>query len=240
LIGAWLVHAYTASGAVLAFLAIRAAVLDDYRAAFFWLALQVVVDATDGTLARLARVSQRLPWFNGSKLDDIVDYLTYVFVPAVIVWRAALVPESWMLVVVSAVLLSSAYGFNTATAKTGDHFFTGFPSYWNIVVFYLAVAGFGRGTNAAILVAFAVLVFIPIRYVYPSRTVAWRPLTMALGVVWGIAFLTMLWTYPTVSTALFWGSLAYPVYYFALSLYLHTGPAKAGHYVRGPSSHSRG
>src|SRR6185295_14929699 len=132
-IAAWLVHAYTATGAILAFLAMRAVVLEDYRAAFVWLALQVAVDATDGMLARLARVSQRLPWFNGSKLDDIVDYLTYVFVPAAIVWRAALLPESWTLVVVSAVLLSSAYGFNTASAKTNDHFFTGFPSYWNIV-----------------------------------------------------------------------------------------------------------
>ena len=224
LIAAWLVHAYTASGAVLAFLAIRAVVLEDYRAAFFWLALQVAVDATDGTLARLARVSQRLPRFNGAKLDDIVDYLTYVFVPAFIVWRAALVPESWMLFVVSAVLLSSAYGFNTATAKTSDHFFTGFPSYWNIVVFYLLIAGFSRMTNAAILVAFVVLVFVPIRYVYPSRTVAWRPVTMVLGIVWGAAFLTMLWTYPTVSRSMFWGSLAYPVYYFALSLYLGVRP----------------
>jgi len=223
-IAAWLVHAYTASGAVLAFLAMRAVVLADYRAAFFWLALQVAVDATDGTLARLARVSQRLPWFNGSKLDDIVDYLTYVFVPSLIVWRAALVPEASMLVVVSVVLLSSAYGFNTAAAKTSDHFFTGFPSYWNIVVFYLLTAGFSRMTNAAILVAFAVLVFVPIRYVYPSRTLAWRPVTMLFGMVWGAALLAMLWTYPTVSRAMFWGSLAYPVYYFALSLYLGVRP----------------
>jgi phosphatidylcholine synthase len=224
LIGAWLVHAYTATGAVFAFLALRAVVLDDYRAAFLWLALQVAVDATDGMLARLARVSQRLPWFNGAKLDDIVDYLTYVFVPAVIVWRAALVPEPSTLVVVSVVLLSSAYGFNTAAAKTSDHFFTGFPSYWNIVVFYLLVAGFSRATNAAILIAFAVLVFVPIRYIYPTRTVAWRPVTMALGVVWGAAFLAMVWTYPAVSRSMFWASLGYPIYYFALSLYLGVRP----------------
>src|SRR5206468_3271626 len=97
---------------VLAFLATRAVIAGDYRAAFVWLYVQVVVDATDGMLARWAQVSTRLPWFNGPKLDDIVDYLTYVFVPALIVWRAALVPDAWMLAVVSAVLLSSAYGFN--------------------------------------------------------------------------------------------------------------------------------
>jgi phosphatidylcholine synthase len=135
-----------------------------------------------------------------------------------------------MLVVVGAVLLSSAYGFNIASAKTSDHFFTGFPSYWNIVVFYLLVAGFSGVTNAAILIAFAILVFVPIRYVYPSRTVAWRTLTMSLGMAWGASMLVMLWRYPAVSRSLFWGSLAYPIYYFALSLYLH---------LREPSRHSR-
>jgi len=217
---AWLAHLYTATGAILAFLAMRAVVVEDYRAAFFWLALQVLVDATDGTLARRARVSERLPWFNGSKLDDIIDYLTYVFVPAVIVWRAALVPEPWTLIVASALLLSSAYGFNTANAKTSDHFFTGFPSYWNIVVFYLLIAGFSGTTNAAILLAFAVLVFVPIRYVYPSRTLAWRPVTMILAAAWSAAILVMMWRYPSVSRSLFWASLLYPAYYFALSLFL--------------------
>jgi phosphatidylcholine synthase len=221
---AWLVHAYTASGIVLAFLATRATFRGDYRTAFFWLALQVAVDATDGVLARRAQVSRRIPWFDGAKLDDIVDYLTYVFVPAIVLWHAALVPEPWSFVVVAALLLSSAYGFNTADAKTSDHFFTGFPSYWNIVVFYLLVAGFSGVTNAAILLAFAILVFVPIRYIYPSRTVAWRAMTMISGTAWGASLLVMLWTYPAVSRPLFWASLAYPVYYFALSLYLGVRP----------------
>jgi phosphatidylcholine synthase len=219
-IAAWLVHAYTASGIVLAFLATRAVFVEDYRAAFLWLALQVAVDATDGMLARRARVSERLPWFNGAKLDDIIDYLTYVFIPALVVWRASLVPDASMLVVVSAVLLSSAYGFNRTDAKTSDHFFTGFPSYWNIVVFYLLVAGFSGVTNAAILIAFAILVFVPIRYIYPSRTLAWRPVTMILAAAWSAAILVMLWRYPSMSRSLFWASLLYPAYYFALSLFL--------------------
>lgn len=221
MIAAWLVHLYTASGAVLAFLAARAVVERDYRAAFLWLALQIVVDATDGTLARRAQVSRHTPAFSGSKLDDIVDYLTYVFVPALIVWRAALVPDGWMFIVVSAVLLSSAYGFNQADAKTSDHYFTGFPSYWNIVVFYLIVAEWSAIVNAAILLLFAVLVFVPIRYLYPSRTLAWRPLTMALGLLWGVIMIVMLLRYPAVPRVLFWISLVYPAYYFALSLALH-------------------
>jgi len=218
---AWLVHLYTASGAVLAFLATRAVIAGDYRAAIVWLYVQVVVDATDGMLARWAQVSTRLPWFNGPKLDDIVDYLTYVFVPALIVWRAALVPDAWMLAVVSAVLLSSAYGFNRDKAKTGDHFFTGFPSYWNIVVFYLLVAKWSAAVNAAILLVLAVFVVVPIRYVYPTRTVFWRPATLVLAAAWGVVLLVMLRDYPAVSRGLFWASLVYPVYYCALSVALH-------------------
>src|SRR6188474_876171 len=166
---AWLAHLYTASGAVFAFLAARAVINFDYPAAFFWLGVQVVVDATDGMLARYARVSERVPWFNGAKLDDIIDYLTYVFVPVLVVWRALLVPDAWTVVVTAAMLLSSAFGFNRDDAKTDDHFFTGFPSYWNIVVFYLLVLRLSSTVNAAILLGLGVLVFVPIRYVYPSR-----------------------------------------------------------------------
>ena len=114
---AWLAHLYTASGVVFAFLAARAVIDFDYREAFFWLAVQVIVDETYGVLARALRVSERLPWFNGAKLDDIIDYLTYVFVPALFVWRAILVPDGWTLYVTAAMLLSSAYGFNRDDAK---------------------------------------------------------------------------------------------------------------------------
>ena len=220
-IAAWLAHLYTASGAVLAFLAARSVIESDYRSAFLWLALQIVVDATDGVLARAVQVSRHLPWFNGAKLDDVIDYLTYVFVPALIVWRAPLVPDAWIVPVASAMLLSSAYGFNRDDAKTADHFFTGFPSYWNIVVLYLLLGGFQPGTNAAILLTLAVMVFAPIRFVYPSRTPVWRLPTNLLGALWGITVLAMLWQYPSVPRALFWSSLFFPIYYGALSLVLH-------------------
>jgi len=214
---AWLVHLYTASSAVIAFLATRAIFEYRFRDAFFWLAATIVIDASDGVLARAADVKRRLPWFNGAKLDDIVDYLTYVFVPTVFVWRSVLVPDMWTVPVASAVLLSSAYGFNQDAAKTSDHFFTGFPSYWNIVVFYLFAMHRSQMFNAAVLLAFSVLVFVPIRYVYPSRTPHWRTVTVGLGIVWGITLLVMLWQLPVVSPMLLWGSLIFPVYYAALS-----------------------
>ena len=215
---AWLAHLYTASGLLLAFLAALAVIHHDYRTAFFWLALQVIVDATDGPFARAVRVSERTPWFNGAKLDDIVDYLTYVFVPALFVWDAQIVPPAWTLLIAAAMLLSSGYGFNRTDAKTPDHFFTGFPSYWNIVVFYLLVFGWSRPLNAAILLVLAFLVFVPIRYIYPSRTPVLPLPTNVLGALWGVQVLTMLWQYPAVSRPLLVASLIFPVYYTALSL----------------------
>ena len=219
---AWLVHLYTASGFVLAFLAAQSAIDHDFRSAFFYLAAQIFVDATDGMLARAVHVSERLPWFSGSKLDDLVDYLTYVFVPALIVWRGLLVVDPWTNVVPWAMLLSSGYGFSNASAKTSDHFFTGFPSYWNIVVLYLWLLQLSPDINALILLGCAVMVFVPIRYIYPSRTAVLPVVTNVFGAVWGAMMLVALWQYPQFSRTLVLVSLAFPVYYFALSFVMHT------------------
>jgi phosphatidylcholine synthase len=217
---AWLIHLYTASGAVLALFAAQDIFQYRYRNAFFWLALQIVVDATDGVLARWANVTDVTPGFRGSHLDDIVDYVAYVFVPALFVWRSLLVPSAWTMVVCSAMLLSSAYGFSRHDAKTDDHFFTGFPSYWNIVVFYLLIGGAPQEVNAIILIILAVLVFVPIRYVYPTRTPVWRGMTVAFGMVWAALVLWMLWRMPFIPRTVFWLSMAFPVYYTGLSLAL--------------------
>jgi phosphatidylcholine synthase len=217
---AWLVHLYTASGALFAFFSLDFIIKDRYREAFFWLALSVVVDATDGVLARRVGVAARLPWFNGDTLDKIVDYLTYVFVPAFVVWQVPLVPAGWGLVVPCAMLLSSVYGFSRDDAKTADYFFTGFPSYWNIVVFYLYLAAWPVLVNAAVLLALALLAFVPVRYVYPSRTLVLRSLTIGLGIVWGVLMVIMIWLMPAVPSVVFWMSLIFPLYYAALSLVL--------------------
>ena len=219
-VAAWLVHLYTASGFVLAFLATIAVIEGDYRSAFLYLWLQVAVDATDGWLARRARVTERVPEFSGKTLDDLVDFLTYVFVPALAVWRGGIVPGGWATTVGSAMLLSSGFGFNRVKAKTADHFFTGFPSYWNIVVLYLFVLGMQPLFNAVVLLACCALVFVPIRYVYPSRTAVLPVLTNVLGAAWAVAVLVFLWRYPDGPRGLMLASLAYPIYYVALSLFL--------------------
>jgi phosphatidylcholine synthase len=219
-IAAWFVHLYTASGFVLAFLAAQSAIDHDYRTAFIYLWAQVVVDATDGWLARRADVSRRLPWFSGGKLDDLVDYLTYVFVPALIVWRSLMVPAAWATPVAAAMLLASGYGFSRLDAKTPDHYFTGFPSYWNIVVLYLFVSGLSPAVNAVVLLGLAALVFAPVRFVYPSRTPVLPVLTNVLGAAWAFKMLLILWQYPAVSRGLIAASLVFPIYYVALSAFL--------------------
>lgn len=215
-------HAYTATGVVWAFLSARAVFAGDTRAAFLWLFVAVFVDGTDGVLARAARVKERLPHFSGSKLDDIVDYLTFVFVPALMVMRFDLVADGMVAIVAAAMLLSSAYGFVSEDAKTEDQFFTGFPSYWNIVVLYLLVLGLAPAINAGILIGLSVLVFVRIGYVYPTRTSALRLVTLTLTAIWGVLLLVLILRLPQRSTTLALISLVYPAYYAVLSFYLHS------------------
>jgi phosphatidylcholine synthase len=158
----WVAHLYTASGAVLALAATLAVFDGRFRDVFLLLALATFIDTTDGWLARGLRVKERLPGYDGARLDDIVDYLTYVFVPVLLVMRAGLLPPSSGLAVGALVLLASAYGFGQVEAKvaTSDHFFTGFPSYWNIVALYLYVWRLPEVANAVLLSALAALVFV--------------------------------------------------------------------------------
>jgi phosphatidylcholine synthase len=217
---AWAVHAYTALGVACAFFSLLAALQGRLREAFLWLAVQVAIDASDGALARLVDVKASLPLVSGDRLDDIVDYLAYVFVPAVIVVSTELVPGWPGPTVALAMLVSSAFGFSRTDAKTTDHFFTGFPSYWNIVVLYLVA--FRSGPQIAVLVlgALAMLVFVPIRYVYPSRTPVLRRLTLVLGLGWAASMLAIIASLPEADARLLWLSLVFPVYYVALSLAL--------------------
>jgi phosphatidylcholine synthase len=220
---AWAVHFYTALGAVMAFAGTLAVLGGRFREAFLWMIAATVVDGTDGVLARLARVKERTPGFDGGRLDDIVDYLTFVFLPVLLLYVAGhLPPSGWGLAVASAVLLSSAYGFASADAKTADNFFTGFPSYWNIVALYLHAARMTPAVNAAILLALSALVFVRIGWVYPSRTPALRRLTLALCGVWGLMVVAIAVSLPDVSMPLLIASLFFPVYYVVLSLVLQS------------------
>jgi phosphatidylcholine synthase len=218
---AWAVHAFTASGAVMGLAALEATAQGDFRAAFLWMIAATAVDGVDGWLARLARVGERAPGLDGTRLDDIVDYLTYVVAPAFLLLRAGLLPPGLDWAVAAAILLSSAYGFSRTDAKTPDHFFTGFPSYWNVVALYLYLLGLGPAVNAAVLLVLAALVFVPIGYVYPSRTITLRLPTLVLGTAWATLMLVFTWRLPVVWRPAVHASLLFPLYYLALSLVLH-------------------
>jgi len=218
---AWAVHLLTASSAPAGVLAILASERGEAARAMGWMAYTVAIDSIDGTLARAVGVKRVLPWFDGTRLDDLVDYFTYVIVPALFLLHLGLLPARAAVPVALCPVLASAYGFCRTDAKTPDHYFTGFPSYWNIVAFYLYTLGWPRAVNAALVVLFSAAVFVPIRYVYPSRTATLRWLTVVLGVGWGTAVLWALAHLATVPRTLIVASLAFPAYYLGLSLALH-------------------
>lgn len=186
------------------------------------MALAVLVDATDGTLARWTRVKELIPQFDGDRLEDIIDYLNYVLVPSFLLIRADLLPENDALWIAALPLLASAYGFCQKEAKTADHFFLGFPSYWNIVAFYMYVLQTPQWMNAFLIIVFSTLVFVPIRYLYPSRSPVFRTLTIIVGTVWGILMCVMIYLLPQRPTSVALASLLFPIYYMILSLWLET------------------
>ena len=176
--------------AFFSFLAVEAA---DYRQALWWLAAALVVDGVDGPLARWAGLKERLPEIDGATLDLVVDYLTYVFVPAVLIYRAGLLPEGWSAVGAAAILLSSLYTFARSDMKTADNFFRGFPAVWNVVAFYLFFLTPPPFVSLGIVAVFAVLTFAPIHFIHPVRVRAYQPWLGVLTGIWGAASVALLW-----------------------------------------------
>lgn len=216
---AWSTHIFTATGALWGFLAILAIFNQEWINFFVWMAVSVFVDAFDGLLARRARVKEVVPGFDGALLDNMVDYLNYVVVPAIFIYSYGFMPERLALLGAFLIMLSSAYQFCQSDAKTDDHYFRGFPSYWNILAFYLFVLNLAPLTNFLIIIALVILVFIPIKYVYPSRTVRYQRLTMSLSIAWGLICCAILVQYPDPDPRLVWISLLFAAYYIGVSLF---------------------
>jgi phosphatidylcholine synthase len=222
---AWCAHAYTALGLVAA-AAIAAAVFegspDAIHLAFALMVLATIIDATDGTLARAARVKEVLPHFDGRRLDDLIDFQTYTSLPLLLIWRAHLLPaqwEAWLL----APLVASAYGFCQSRAKTDDGFFLGFPSYWNIIAFYMYLLALPAAVNLAVLLLFAVLTFVPARYLYPTHRGRLNRYTNYLGAIWAALLIVIIWrlhdagTTGMLTRGLVYVSLLFPAYYLLVS-----------------------
>jgi phosphatidylcholine synthase len=220
LLRAWCVHLYTALGAVVGFVAILAIQDSAFQLALWLMSLAVVIDATDGSLARIARVKELIPWFDGDRLEDIIDYLNYVVVPSLFLLRAELLPAQDAIWLAALPLIASAYGFCQKEAKTADHYFLGFPSYWNIVVFYFYILKMPLWVNAFLIIFLSIMVFVPIRYIYPSRSPRLRLPTNVLGALWGLAVLIIIYQLPDPPRTLVFASLIFPAYYTCLSLWL--------------------
>ena len=222
-----LVHVYTALGSVLGLLMVHFAYAGAVQTVLWLFLAAMVIDGTDGFLARHFRVKQVVPTFDGELLDNIVDYLTYAFAPMVLLWANGYLPGGPIGAVCAALpLLASCYQFCRIDAKTEDHFFLGFPSYWNILAFYVVVWGAPPSVTAALLLVFAVLVFVPVKYVYPSRTATLWTLNMTLATLWLGLYAVITASLPDPSSLVVVASLAYVVYYTAVSLWLTVATAR--------------
>jgi phosphatidylcholine synthase len=213
---AWLVHAYTALGLPCAFLALLAAYDGRARDVFLILLLAIAIDGTDGPMARRFDVKRWTPHFDGRKLDDIIDYMTYTFIPIFFIWRFELVSGQWAAVLLVA-LVCSAYGFCSDGAKTPDKYFTGFPSYWNAVALFMYVLHLPVIANAGIVLFLALLTLTPVRF--PSSQ-AVKPVERV--VILGAALLTfvLVINLDNPPPLLVYASLAYPLYHLVSSITL--------------------
>ena len=229
---AWCVHFYTALGLAAAggiAVAILIGTPASFRLAFALMLLATVIDATDGTLARYFRVKEVLPGFDGRRLDDLIDFHTYSSLPLLLIWQARLLPEGhdgWLLVA----LLASAYGFCQVHAKTDDGYFLGFPSYWNVIAFYLYVIQPPGWVAVGVVIFFALLTFVPARYLYPTHRGRLNRWTNQLGAVWCILLIWVVVRLPAeriddqtadaTTRLLAWFSFLFPVYYLLVSWYI--------------------
>jgi len=188
---AWAVHGFTASGIVLGFLSVVAILNNDHVAAFLWLGLALLVDGIDGTLARKAKVNENVPTIDGSTLDNVIDYFTYVIIPALMIYWFEMVPVGWGIICSAAILAASCYTFANINQKTQDFYFSGFPALWNIVVLYFYIIRTSDWLNFWVIVILIILTFIPIKYVHPLRVQSMRNFTLPVTVLWAATSLRL-------------------------------------------------
>jgi len=183
-IRAFSVHILTASGSFLAFLGVVAAAEKHFVNMFWWLGLALFVDGIDGPIARKVRVKEVLPNWSGDTLDNIIDYVTYVLLPAFALYQSDMIGEPWSFVAAGAIVVSSAIYYADTGMKTEEYFFSGFPVVWNMVVFTLFVIGASEITASIVVFVSVVLTFLPINFLHPVRVKRLRSLNILVLVIW--------------------------------------------------------
>lgn len=227
----WAVHAFTASAACLGLFTLAKIYHHEYQQALWLMAMTIIIDALDGTMARFVKVKEILPHMDGALLDNIVDYVNYVITPCFFLYvKTDMLPPEWSLFIIIAIIMTSSYQFCQADAKTPDHFFKGFPCYWNIAVFYMFIFELTPGVNAFILSLFCILVFVPIKYVYPSRldylteNKNLKVVMHAFSLIYALSSAWLLWTYPSMDPICLGLSASYVIIYLLLSFYRTYSP----------------
>jgi phosphatidylcholine synthase len=217
----YLVHIYTASTLIFVALGIQWILSGQFRLALIAMIITILIDATDGMLARHFRVKETAAGVDGALLDNIVDFLSYVLLPMLFMIQAKMLIEP-LVVWLSLVMFASAFGFSKTTAKLADKgFFEGFPSYWNILVFYLYLFQTPAAFNTGLLAFLACLVFVPLRFLYISRLKRWRTLHFSLGALWGgLCLISLTLEAGSLRSGLLYLSMIYVVFYTLHSLWL--------------------
>lgn len=183
---AWAVHLFTASGAAIALLAAIAAAHGQWQLVFLLLGVALIVDGVDGPIARALNVKGKIPWFDGATLDLVVDYTTYVLIPAYVLAQSNILYPPYAIISGVVVTIVGALYFADTRMKTPEQSFRGFPAVWNVLVFALMVFKLPEAVTLLILAAAAILTFSPIEFVHPVRVKRWRTLTLTMAGVWGI------------------------------------------------------
>ncbi len=185
-IRAFTVHVFTASGAALALLALILATGGQWAAMFFCLGLALIVDGLDGPMARVFKVAEVLPRWSGEGLDFVVDFTTYVFVPAYAIAASGLLPGPVSLAAGMVIVVTGALYFADRNMKTSDNYFRGFPAVWNLAAFYLFILEPPDWAATALVAALCVLTFVPIRFVHPLRVERLRLVNIGLMALWAV------------------------------------------------------
>ena len=186
-IWAFSIHILTASGAFLAFLSIVEAAEKDFRASFFWLGMALVVDGIDGPLARKLEVKKWWPHWSGDTLDNVIDYVTFVMIPAFILYQSGLLGKYASFTAAAVIVITSAIYYADTRMKTEDYGFKGFPICWNMVVFTLFVVSPSEIFSIIVIGISAILTFMPITFIHPVRVKVLQPFNIAAIIIWGIS-----------------------------------------------------
>lgn len=210
-------HFLTALGAALGLWALILTYDGFYQEAIWILAVAAVIDSVDGALARLTQTKVFAPNIDGALLDNIIDFLTWTIAPLLWIYATMNLP-GWVLLICA---IASAFGFSNTQAKTTDHYFLGFPSYWNIVVFYIYLLNLPSLYASTILLIFALVTFLPVKFLYPSRAPRFRKLTLMLGILFGLQMVALMYYFDDAPLLLLYSSFIFPFYYFGLSFYLN-------------------